>query len=61
MKILIGMPSKDSWGGPIASEPPFVTALREAGVGVTEEVYVYGDKDKPTPFFERIRRVLKTA
>lgn len=61
MKILIGMPSKDSWGGPIASEPPFVTALREVGVGVTEEVYVYGDKDKPTPFFQRIRRVLKTA
>lgn len=55
------MPSKDSWGGPIASEPPFAEALRQAGVDVREEVYVYGDKEKPTPFFERINRVLKTA
>lgn len=61
MKILVGMPSKDSWGGPISSEPPFVDALRELGADVTEEVYVYGDKDKPTPIFERIRRVWKTA
>ncbi len=61
MKILVGMPSKDSWGGPISSEPPFVDALRELGANVTEEVYVYGDKDKPTPLTERIRRVLSTA
>ncbi len=61
MKILVGMPAKDSWGGPIASEPPFVEALRNFGADVTEEVYVYGDKDRPTPFFARIRRVLKTA
>ena len=61
MKILVGMPSKDSWGGPIASEPPFTEALRNAGAEVVEEVYVYGDKGQPTPFFERVRRVLKTA
>jgi glycosyltransferase involved in cell wall biosynthesis len=61
MKILVGMPSKDSWGGPISSEPPFVAALREFGADVTEEVFVFGDKDKPTPFFERVRRVWKTA
>lgn len=61
MKILFGMPSKDSWGGPIASEPPFVDALRKKGIDCVEEVYVYGDKDKPTPIFERIRRVLATA
>lgn len=61
MKILVGMPSPDSWGGPISSEPPFVEALRKLGIEVTEEVYVYGDKNKPTPFFERIRRVLSTA
>lgn len=61
MKILIGMPSKDSWGGPIASEPPFVEALRESGVEVREEIYVHGDKAEPTPLFERIRRVLRTA
>lgn len=61
MKILIGMPSKDSWGGPISSEPPFVEALRRTGVDVQEEVYVYGDKERPTPFPERVRRVVKTA
>ncbi|MEP6902855.1 MAG: glycosyltransferase family 4 protein [Actinomycetota bacterium] len=61
LKLLVGMPSKDSWGGPIASEPPFVEALREFGAEVVEEVYVYGDKEKPTPFFKRLRRVLKTA
>jgi glycosyltransferase involved in cell wall biosynthesis len=61
MKILVGMPSKDSWGGPIASEPPFVAALHEIGVEVREEIYVYGDKVKPTPFFERVKRVLQTA
>ncbi|MEO6051781.1 MAG: glycosyltransferase family 4 protein [Pyrinomonadaceae bacterium] len=61
MKILIGMPSKDSWGGPIASEPPFVGALRDLGVSVTEEVYVFGDKGEPTPFFRRIQRVIGTA
>ncbi|MGI8494130.1 MAG: glycosyltransferase family 4 protein [Pyrinomonadaceae bacterium] len=61
MKILVGMPSKDSWGGPIASEPPFVAALRETGAQAREEIYVYGDKEKPTPFFERVRRVLSTA
>lgn len=61
MKILFGMPSKDSWGGPIASEPPFVEALRKKEIDCIEEVYVYGDKEKPTPIFERIRRVLATA
>jgi len=61
MKVLIGMPSADSWGGPASSEPPFVAALRGHGVDVREEVYVYGDKEKPTAFLERVRRVLKTA
>lgn len=55
------MPSKDSWGGPAASEPPFVDALASLGVEVVTETYVYGDKDKPTPFFTRIARVLRTA
>jgi hypothetical protein len=40
MKILVGMPSKDSWGGPASSEPPFVAALRRASPEVREEVYV---------------------
>jgi len=55
------MPAPDSLGGPIASEPPFIEALREKGLDIITEVYVYGDKLEPTPFFERVRRVLKTA
>ena len=46
MKVLIGMPSADSWGGPAASEPPFVAALRKKGFEIREETYVYGDKEK---------------
>jgi glycosyltransferase involved in cell wall biosynthesis len=61
MKILIGMPSKDSWGGPISSEPPFVEALKKFDSEVREEVYVYGDKESPTPLFERFKRVWQTA
>lgn len=60
-KYLIGMPAPDSLGGPIASEPPFVEGLRKKGLDIVTEVYVYGDKIKPTPFFDRVRRVLKTA
>lgn len=55
------MPAEGSWGGPAASEPPFVEALRAAGVDVTTMTYVYGDKERPTPFVSRIIRVLKTA
>jgi glycosyltransferase involved in cell wall biosynthesis len=61
VKILVGMPAPDSLGGPISSEPPFVEALRQKGVDVVAETYVYGDKLKPTPFFERVSRVLRTA
>jgi glycosyltransferase involved in cell wall biosynthesis len=57
----MGMPAPDSWGGPAVSEPPFAAALRGLGVDVTEEIYVYGDKDRPTPVFERVRRVATTA
>jgi glycosyltransferase involved in cell wall biosynthesis len=55
------MPAKDSWGGPISSEPPFLEAFQKINPEITEAVYVFGDKDKPTPFFERIKRVFKTA
>lgn len=61
MKILFGMPSKDSWGGPIACEPPLVEALQTMVTEVSTEDYVYGDKIKPTPTLSRIIRVLKTA
>jgi glycosyltransferase involved in cell wall biosynthesis len=60
-KFLIGMPAPDSLGGPISSEPPFVDAVRQKGLDVVTDVYVYGDKLKPTPFLERVRRVLQTA
>ncbi len=61
MKILFGMPAEDSWGGPASSEPPFVEALKKSNPDIAEAVYVFGDKEKPTPIFERIRRVVKTA
>ena len=61
MKILIGMPAPDSWGGPAACEPPFVERFRELGHEAVTEVYVYGDKETPTPLFSRIARVLRTA
>lgn len=61
MKILLGMPSADSWGGPAASEPPFAEALKELGHDVVTEDYVYGDKERPTPLLGRISRVLSTA
>lgn len=61
MRILVGMPDKDSLGGPIYCEPPFVSGLRAAGVEADEEVYVYGEGAEPTPFWRRICRVLEAA
>ncbi len=61
MKILVGMPDKKSWGGPISSEPPFVEALNSLGIKVREEVFVYGDTLQKTPLRKRVTRVLETA
>ena len=61
MKILVGMPAKNSWGGPAASEPPFVDELRKCGIEVVEATYVYGDKETPTSFLSRAIRVIGTA
>lgn len=55
------MPDKNSLGGPIYCEPPFVVALRVAGVEVDEEVYVYGDAGTATSFLSRVSRVLGAA
>jgi len=55
------MPDKDSLGGPIYCEPPFVAALRASGAEVDEETYVYGDGANQTPLLKRIRRVLDAA
>lgn len=57
----MGMPDRESLGGPAACEPPFVAELRRLGVGVVEETYVYGDKLAGTGLLRRIRRVLGTA
>lgn len=61
MKVLIGMADKTAWGGSVSSEPPVVAALRQMGVEMVEETYVYGDKLVKTKLLERIRRVLQTA
>lgn len=58
MRILFGMPSKDSRGGPIYCEPPLVAALRVAGVEADEETYVYGSD---VTIIERVRRVIEAA
>jgi glycosyltransferase involved in cell wall biosynthesis len=55
------MPAKDSWGGPAASEPPFVDALRSAGLDTDTETYVYGDRETSTPVISRAVRVIRTA
>lgn len=55
------MPDKESLGGPINCEPPFVEGLRAAGVEVDEEVYVYGESTAPTGFRDRARRVIRAA
>ena len=61
MRVLVGMPDKDSLGGPIACEPPFVAALRALGHEVDEETYVYGEGATPTSIFKRVTRVLAAA
>ena len=62
MKILFGMPSKDSVGGPVSSEPPFVDAIRALGVEVVKTDFVYGSRlERKTTTFERFTRVFRTA
>ena len=61
MRLLVRMPDKDSLGGPIYCEPPFIEPLRAAGVDVDEEVYVYGDGGTPVGVFQRTIRVIKAA
>ena len=61
MKVLFGMPDKQSWGGVSACEPLFVVALHRLGVEIAEETYVYGEKLKKISYRERVSRVMKTA
>ena len=60
--MLVGMPDRESLGGPVACEPPFVEGLRRAGVEVEEETYVYGEaRAGGTGAGARVARVLRTA
>ena len=61
MRVLMGMPDRQSLGGPAACEPPFVAELRRLGAEVAEETYVYGERLGKTTLGQRIRRVLATA
>ncbi len=61
MRVLMGMPDRNSLGGPAACEPPFVAELRRLGAEVAEETYVYGERLGRTTLGQRIARVLSTA
>lgn len=55
------MPEKTAWGGVNACEPPFVEALKDLGVSVTEETYIFDHKARQTKPHQRVGNVLKTA
>jgi glycosyltransferase involved in cell wall biosynthesis len=61
VRVLMGMPDRESLGGPAACEPPFVAELQRLGAEVAEETYVYGERLGKTTLRQRIRRVLTTA
>lgn len=61
LRVLVGMPDRNSLGGPGACEPPFVAELRRQGAEVEEETYVYGESLAGTGAWQRVRRVLSTA
>lgn len=61
VRVLMGMPDRESLGGPAACEPPFVAELQRLGAEVLEETYVYGERLGRTTLRQRIQRVLSTA
>ncbi|HLL72097.1 MAG TPA: glycosyltransferase family 4 protein [Pyrinomonadaceae bacterium] len=61
VRVLMGMPDRESLGGPAACEPPFAAELRRLGAEVAEETYVYGEKLGRTTLAERVARVTRTA
>ncbi|HYP00435.1 MAG TPA: glycosyltransferase, partial [Pyrinomonadaceae bacterium] len=61
VRVLMGMPDRESLGGPAACEPPFAAELRRLGAEVAEETYVYGEKLGRTALSERVVRVVRTA
>jgi glycosyltransferase involved in cell wall biosynthesis len=61
VRVLMGMPDRESLGGPAACEPPFVAELQRLGADVAEETYVYGERLGGTTLRQRVLRVLSTA
>jgi glycosyltransferase involved in cell wall biosynthesis len=61
VRVLMGMPDRESLGGPAACEPPFVAELQRLGAEVAEETYVYGERLGKTTLRQRVLRVLSTA
>ncbi|MDQ1592811.1 MAG: hypothetical protein QOG71_3438 [Pyrinomonadaceae bacterium] len=61
VRVLMGMPDRESLGGPAACEPPFVAELRRLGAEVAEETYVYGERLGGTTLRQRVARVVATA
>ncbi|MDQ1611613.1 MAG: hypothetical protein QOG00_1544 [Pyrinomonadaceae bacterium] len=61
VRVLMGMPDRESLGGPAACEPPFVAELRRLGAEVAEETYVYGERLSGTTLKQRVARVIATA
>jgi glycosyltransferase involved in cell wall biosynthesis len=61
LRLLLGMPDRESVGGPAACEPPFAAALRRMGINVSEETYVFGEKLTRVGTAQRVRRVINTA
>jgi len=61
VRVLMGMPDRNSLGGPAACEPPFAAELRRLGAEVAEETYVYGERLGGTTLGQRVARVLATA
>jgi glycosyltransferase involved in cell wall biosynthesis len=61
LRLLLGMPDRESVGGPAACEPPFAAALRRMSINVSEETYVFGEKLARVGTARRVRRVISTA
>lgn len=55
------MPEKTAWGGVNACEPPFVEAIKNLGVSVAEEIYIFDHQARNTKPHQRVGNVIRTA
>lgn len=60
LSILFGVPETTARGGINACEPPFIKAVRDTGVAVEEEIYLF-DNREGTSLMKRVSQVLSTA